>query len=102
MDTNPSYQAIGVERKISRVAVNKKFSITTIDSGRRKITKVNNKYMKYGILLTHVFWDKQEQKENFDYKSVFVIVDCENESCNEFIFKLFNLDFIYSVKRDKL
>ena len=50
------YQAIGSERQIFSVSVNK--NITRVDSGSSRITKVSmvsNKYMKCGVLLTQVF-----------------------------------------------
>ena len=53
VETNPSYQAIGSERKIFSMLVNK--HITRIDSDSSRITKVSNKYMKCGVLITQVF-----------------------------------------------
>ena len=53
METNPSYQDIGSERHINICQWIK--NITRIDSGSSRITKVSNKYMKCGVLLTQVF-----------------------------------------------
>ena len=50
MKTNLSYQAIGSERQIFSISVNK----TRRDSGRSRITKVSNKYMKCGVLRKEV------------------------------------------------
>ena len=55
METNASYQAIGSERQIFSMSVNKKIRR---DSGSSKITKVSIKYMKCGVLLTQVFSDR--------------------------------------------
>ena len=52
METNPSYQAIGKERQPFSLSVYKSYRI---DSGGSKITKVSNKYIKCGVLLTQVF-----------------------------------------------
>ena len=53
METNPPYQAIGSERQIFSMSVNKTYN--QIDSGSSRITKVNSKYMKCGVLLVRCF-----------------------------------------------